>query len=296
MANTRQGAIYDLGYQRYEGVRLGRRHAVWAVYTQSLRVIFGIGRSIWAKLPAFGVLGLASLPAMLQAGVAAISTENVELVEHYDYYGMIEILLAIFCALMAPELIGRDQRTKTLSLYFSRALRREDYVLARYAAFATALLTLTLVPQFIMFAGNVAASTDSLDYLSDRWDDPLAIVASAVLLSCLVSGISMIVAASTDRRAWATAGIVAVFLLASAIAAAVFEAAGPEGGRFALLLSPFHVARGLTFWVFNVAPDPAENEQLFEADFFGGVYALVAVAVAAIALTFVISRYRGINA
>ncbi len=46
MSDTTAGSIYDLGYQRYEGVRLGRRHAIWALYVHSLRSVFGIGRSL----------------------------------------------------------------------------------------------------------------------------------------------------------------------------------------------------------------------------------------------------------
>lgn len=296
MADARAGEIYDIGYQRYEGARLGRRHAIWAVYTQSLRIVAGLGRSGWAKLPFFGILALALLPAIAQLATAALASGDVELFEHYDFYGLIWPLLAIFCALVAPELIGRDQRTKVLSLYFSRALRREDYVLARYAAFVTALLFLMLVPQFLMFAGNASASRDALDYLGKRWDDPLAILASAVLLSGLAAGIGLAIASRTNQRAIATTAIVAFFLLATGIATAVFEAAGPGTGKFALLMSPLHVEEGLTLWIFGVTPTLADHEQLFEADFYGGVYALVAAAVSLIALGVVADRYRRIVA
>ena len=35
---------------------------------------------------------------------------------------------------VAPELVGRDQRNRSLALYFSRAVSRSDYVLAKLAA------------------------------------------------------------------------------------------------------------------------------------------------------------------
>ena len=38
------GSIYDLGYRRYDGVRLGRRHSVLSLYFYTLRGAFGLGR------------------------------------------------------------------------------------------------------------------------------------------------------------------------------------------------------------------------------------------------------------
>ena len=46
MREATGGGIYDLGYRHYTGPRLGRPHAVWAMYVQSLRSIFGIGRPL----------------------------------------------------------------------------------------------------------------------------------------------------------------------------------------------------------------------------------------------------------
>lgn len=294
MANQAAGSIYELGYQRYAGVRLGRRHAVWALYTQSLRVIFGFGRSGWAKAAAFGLIAIALLPAVVTLSVAALAPRDVELTAPEDYYGLIEPLLAIFCAIIAPELMGRDQRTKTLSLYFSRALRREDYAVARYAAMVTAMLAMTLLPQLLMFAGNMSATSDVAGYLRDNWQDLPAIVASALLLSALVAGVGLAIACQTSNRAYSTVAIVAAFLLSTGVSTAIFEAAGPGAGKYALLLSPFHVARGFTIWIFGSVPT-SDNPQLQEANFNGSVYALAALVFAVVCLLIVIRRYRRIT-
>ncbi len=267
---------------------------MWALYTQSLRVVFGIGRSFWAKAATFGILVIASLPAIIQLGVAAISPEDINVTTPEDYYGLIQPLLAIFCAIVAPDLVGRDQRNRTLSLYFSRALRREDYAIAKYAALVTAMLSITLVPQLLMFTGNASAATDVPDYISDNWQDLPAIVGSALLLSCLFGGIGIAIAAQTSRRAYSTVAIVAVFVLGTGIASAVFEAAGVGTGKYALLLSPLHVVQGFTYWFFNVAPPIEDNRQLVEANFHGIVYAIDAAIVAIGCLLLVIRRYRRI--
>jgi ABC-2 type transport system permease protein len=234
------------------------------------------------------------IPAIVQLGVAALISEEVDLIRHEDYYGIIQPLIAVFCALVAPELVGRDQRTQTLSLYFSRALRREDYAIAKFAAFVTSLLVLTVLPQLLVIVGNGAASDDTLGYVRNNWNDVPAIFVSGVLLSCLVAALGLAVAAYVPRRAYATVAIAALFLLSTAIAASVFEAAGRENGRLVLLFSPFHVAQGLTFWLFGSTPEDAT--QILEADFFGGVYALAAVIASLAGLYVLVRRYRKIEA
>src|SRR4051794_41985737 len=65
------GSIYDLGYQAYIGPRLGRRSAVTALFSQTIRSSFGIGRGGRAKIAPLTLAALAILPAVLAVGVAA---------------------------------------------------------------------------------------------------------------------------------------------------------------------------------------------------------------------------------
>jgi len=293
VADTTAGTIYDVGYQRYEGVRLGRRHAIWALYVHSLRGVFGIGRSLSSKVGPMGLAVIALVPAIFQLGVASIAPTEVEIIRPEDYYYLIEIVLAVFCAVVAPELVGRDQRTRTLSLYFSRALRRQDYALAKFAALMTGMLAITLIPQVIMFLGNGLAANDFGDYVRDQWTDLPAILGSAVLLSGLIAGIGLVIAAQMPRRAYSTVGILAAFLLTSIIAGSVFEATDQNVGRIVLLLSPFHVVQGLTLWFFDASPDP--GTQLAEARFSGVIYALDAASVTLLLLALLFRRYEKIS-
>ena len=55
LAGSATGSIYDLGYRRYDGPRLGRRHALWARCTSTAcGSTFGIGRGGRAKIAPFG--------------------------------------------------------------------------------------------------------------------------------------------------------------------------------------------------------------------------------------------------
>jgi ABC-2 type transport system permease protein len=294
MASASPSIIYDLGYQGYDGPRLGRRHAVLALFEHSFRAVFGLGTTGWAKLQAFGILGIALLPAIVQLGVAAISPEDVEITKPEEYYGIIQPLIVVFCALIAPDLVGRDQRTQVISLYFSRALRREDYAYAKYAAFSAAVFALAVIPQLLMLSGNAAASEDVFEYVQNNARDVPAILLSGAMLAGLATGISLAFAAYVTRRAYATVAIAAIFLLSTVIAAAVFEAAGPESGRFVLLISPFHIAQGLTLWLFGGNSD--DNEQIIQADLPGPMFIIAAVVMTAIAVYLLVQRFRKVEA
>jgi ABC-2 type transport system permease protein len=293
VSESTAGSIYDLGYKRYEGARLGRRHAIWALYIYSVRGVFGIGRSLSSKVGPIGLAIIALLPAVVQLGVAAIAPEDIEVVEPEEYYGFIQIVLAVFCAVVAPELVGRDQRTQTLSLYFSRALRRQDYALAKLAALVTGLLAITVIPQVIMFVGNGLAADDFGDYLQDKWADLPSILGSAILLSGFMAGIALVIAAQTPRRAYSTVAILAAFVLTSVVGAGLFEAADQDVGRFVLLISPLHVVQGFTFWFFGATFDP--ETQHAKADLPGVAYAIDAALVALLTLALLLRRYGRIS-
>ena len=295
MANETSDNIYDLGYQRYQGLRLGRRHAIWALYTHSLRSVFGIGRSGWAKLASFGILGVALIPAIVILALSALSSPDKDPVDLHNFVHLIEVLIIIFCAVIIPVLIGQDQRAKTISLYFSRALRREDYVLAKYAALISAVMILAVVPQLLIYIGNVAGASHALKYLQSNWDIPFAVFASAALLSFLSTGIGTAIASWITRRVYSTVAIIFALSIPSGIAAAVFEAAGPSSGKFALLLSPFHLSLGFTLWIFRV-PKAEWPAHLVDAGLFDGVYVLAAIIASIVTISIVIYRYRSLEA
>ena len=65
------GVIHDLGYQHYEGPRLGRPAIIRALYWHSLRSAFGIGRGVRAKIVPVLTFAIMCLPAVANAISAA---------------------------------------------------------------------------------------------------------------------------------------------------------------------------------------------------------------------------------
>jgi len=295
-----EGSVYDVGYRAYEGVRLGRLHAVLALYVTSFRGIFGFGRHTSSKIIPFAMATIALIPAVVQLGVVAASeTIDFELISPDDYYEFIQWPLALFVAAVAPELVGRDQRNHTLPLYFSRPLLRNDYVLAKTAALSTALLAMALVPQAAIFIGNAMAHSDALDYVRQNWRDIGPIVASGAMISVFWSAVALAIGSQTDRWPLASGGIVAYFAVTWIVGSLLVNNATEGPFRYSLLVSGFHVVRAFTLWTFGVTPSPpVPNEDgtlasdLALADVSLYVYALAASITIAVALFVVHLRYR----
>src|SRR5439155_3087686 len=165
---SRAGNIYDLGYRRYEGPRLGRAHAIRSLVNHSFRTTFGIGRSGRAKVAPIVFGAMAILPAVIIVGGLTVAArfnferqlDETDLIGFDNYFSAITAIVVLFCAAQAPELFGRDQRHGVLALYFARALRRSDYAVGRLLGFMLAVLLLLLLPMAILFLGRVLLPAD----------------------------------------------------------------------------------------------------------------------------------------
>jgi ABC-2 type transport system permease protein len=132
---TSQGNIYDLGYQGYDGPRLGRVAVAAGLLRATGLAAYGIGRGGRAKIVPFGLAAMALLPAVLAVGVMALASQagagglldEASPIQHSTYQGLTSTLIVLFCAAQAPELFGKDQRYGVLPLYFSRVITRSDY-------------------------------------------------------------------------------------------------------------------------------------------------------------------------
>lgn len=287
-------SIYDLGYRRYDGLRLGRRHAVLALYTESLRSAFGLGRSTAAKIAPAVLIAIALVPAAVQLLLGAIVPGDVELIHASEYYGVIKYVLALYCAVVAPDIAGRDQRNRSLTLYFSRAIRRSDYAIGKVAAMTTAMLMITFVPQVVLFVGNALSTADFGAYVSNEWDQIVPIVATALLGSALIASLGVLIAAYTPHRAFATIGIIMVFILPAVIAGIMVADIDTAATRYAVFASPLDLIDGFTAWMFGTEPDPQTT--VAAAEFSLRPYTPVALVVTLTATLFLLRRYRTVQA
>ena len=208
------GAIYDLGYRGYDGPRLGRRYAVRTLFWASLRAAFGLGASGRAKIVPWGLAALLLAPAAVAVAIAALAPGAPVPYTYDNFLWDTQVLIAIFCAAQAPELVGRDQRYGVLPLYFSHVLARTDYALAKLGA--------RWPPPCSSGAGADAGAVrrvaccvapDVAAAFGDEIENLPQVVLAPLLYAILLAGLSLAIAAYTPRRAYATGAIIAVFIV-----------------------------------------------------------------------------------
>jgi ABC-2 type transport system permease protein len=279
------GVIHDIGYRHYEGERRGRRFIRRSLYVDSLKGAFGLGRSARYKVMPMILLAVMCLPAGVIVAITAV-TNGSELVGNYTTYLLnLQLVVLIFLASQAPATVSRDLRFGVMSLYFSRPLERSDYVVAKYSAMASALFVLTAAPLTIMFFGALVVGLSFTEQIPDY----LRAIAGAGLLSLILGGIGLVIAAITPRRGLAIAAIIAVLVVLAGVQGilrGIAEAEGLEGAHYFGLLSPFTLVQGVQTALLGGASPVIEPP--------GSVGGLVfsAVALILIVLSFVLLRLR----
>ncbi|MEU8158426.1 ABC transporter permease [Micromonospora sp. NPDC048986] len=286
---TPTGVIHDIGYQRYEGPRLGRRQVFGALYLHGLRTAFGLGRSAKAKIFPWLVVGIVALVAV---ALAAVRSQIGEPVATYAQFAdAMSWLVIFFVAVVAPELVSRDLRSGVLPLYFSRPLPRSDYALAKLLALVTALWLLLGGPQLLMFLGAAFTTKQGMRGVWNELLDLLPGLLYAGLWAVVFASVGLLVASLTGKRAFAAGGVVAVFLMTTPIVGVLSILPSRAANELAGLASPSTLVQGVGIWSLGdllVEGDPGE----MMIGGFGPVYALAAVLLVVGATALLLARYR----
>lgn len=286
------GAIYDIGYRRYDGERLGRRGAIGAIVGAGLRALFGLGRSGRSKILPWGSILLAVLPAVVAIAIRVLAGDIIELYSYHNYLWEIGGLLPIFLAAQAPELVVNDLRLRVLPLYFSRPISRVDYVVAKLAALTLGLLSLTLLPVLLLFLGRVLAAEDVVGALGDEIGFLPAILGSGLVHAFVLASIGLAVCSLSGRRAYAAAAILAIFLVGSVMSVTLTELGG-GGADLAPFAYPLSILDGTREWLFG---DGVAGSPVSSADVPLPLYGLAAAALLAASWAVLVLRYRSVSA
>jgi len=250
---TSTGTVFDIGYQRYTEAREGRRRSRRAIFKDGVRIALGLGRGGRAKiLPWFFivVLSVLGLGFALVAGAANRlggpgTAEKVHLPSHSDYYGIASIILFVFGAVMAPELLCRDKRDGTINLYFVRPVTGGDYVMARWAAIFAVMTVAAWLPQLLLFLGLSAGDPMPIVYLQQHWIDVPRFLLAGAAMALYVSTLSMLAASFTSRRAYASVFLVGLFVITTPFTVGLAQQIGGKAGQwismFNLTNIPVHV-------------------------------------------------------
>lgn len=293
-ARSATGEIYDLGYRGYDGPRLGRSAAIATLYWHSLRAAFAWGRSGRSKIVPWGLAAFALGPAALATAITALVPNGEVMPFTYDNYMFgLATVLALFIAAQAPELVSSDQRYRVLSLYFSHALDRVDYALAKLAAVVTAVFIIGFAPMVILFLGRVLVAADVPAALGDELQNVPQVVLAPLIYAVPLGSLGLGIAAWTPRRAYATGAIIAVFMVSVAVSGVLSQVTSGRLADWTQLVNPFVVADGTRdLLVGEPNPDSAASR----SDLPLWVFGVEAVMITVVAAGAVVWRYRRIAA
>jgi hypothetical protein len=203
----RYGEIYDRGYQHYLGQRLGRWNAIWSLVTYSMKRAMGIKKSWTAKVIPI-ILYLAAIGTVLVLiGIEGfISSASDDVVWTYgDFFLFIYGIEGAFVATVAPEMLCGDRRENVLSLYFSRAISRFDYVLSKLIAIAILTMTISVLPAVILWLFRQLLADQPLSALQDNAGDLGRVVLVGTLIAFYLGCGGLVISSFTGRKSIATA-------------------------------------------------------------------------------------------
>lgn len=254
------GAVYDRGYRPYDGPRGRRGAATLALYKASMRRALGIRRSWRQKVAPFVLLGVVSIPAIVNVGIGYVTRDRLdnklEIITYREYVGVSSALL-LFVALVAPDVMCPDRRQRVLPLMFARPLTGIDYVVAKVGSIGTILFAFSFLPQVVLFIGNMLVSDSASDYFTGHLDILWKVPIAVFLLAIYYAVIGVAISAMTDRRIVAGAGVIGLLLVTSiASGIIVGDVQRGEGSIAALinvLLLPLYL-RDLVF-LGHIDPD-----------------------------------------
>ncbi|MFD5555658.1 ABC transporter permease [Streptomyces sp. NPDC127068] len=288
-----QTQIHNIGYRNYDGPRLGRSYARRSLFSQTLRGSYGLGRSAKSKVLPMLLFAVMCAPALIMVAVA-VATKAKDLPLEYTRYAVVlQAVIALYLASQAPQAVSRDLRFKTVPLYFSRPIEHVDYVLAKFAAMASALLILTGGPLLILYIGALLAKLD----FADQTEGFLQGMVSVAVLSLLFAGIGLVISAVTPRRGFGIAAVIAVLTISygavSTVQAIAYEQDNAEAVTWIGLFSPATLMDGLSTAFLGATSAFPGNKGPSAAE--GVVYLLVILAVIVGSYALMARRYRKVG-
>ncbi len=231
--------VVDVRFDRYTGVRSGRGWAVWSLARWSALRALGARRGWKAKIIPIALILIAFAPAIVVLGLRALfpfTISSLSKVLPYSHYqDMISVVILLFAVVITPELLCPDRRDRVLTLYFSTAVSRGEYVVGKLLAAILPLLCLTLIPLVFYYAGNVVFAVHPVGYLREHAGDIVRILVGGLVPAVYFAVVGLAVAALTSRRAFAVGGYLAVMAVPTLVGG--FLAQAVQNGHYLRLLA-----------------------------------------------------------
>ncbi len=236
-------SIADLGYRPFDGEIKGRGYRIKTLAWNQFRSFWqSTLSSFWIKI----IMIIFWLPIVIFVGIFALIPFDFMLMGGGQ--GMEELLLSmiailvlmvtlivswIFFTFIGSGVIADDEQNRTLELYFTRSMRRSDYILGKAFALLIAAFLMEIPPITVLFTSFALRTPASLS-LHGFGIIPLYLGTIGFILLANTFYIVMILAfsASTKSRRYAGFSFFLVILFSEAIAQLLVNFGG---SRFEIL-------------------------------------------------------------
>jgi ABC-2 type transport system permease protein len=272
--------IHDIGYQRYTGARLGPAHTFRALFSHGLRASFGLGRSAKAKIFPWIAVGIVSVIAL----IFAIAKSQGEDVGYQNLPSVASVVVLIFLAIVAPELVSRDLRNNLLPLYFSRPLSRASYVGAKVSSLVAAIWLMLAGPQLLIFAAGAFGSGGGV---FAEFKGLLGGWAVSAFYAIIYGTLGLLIASLASRRAFAAGAIAAVFLISLPVVGVLIALGNDTLEEISPALSPALLPEGVREAIYAPGDLPIGD--------FGPFYLAVGILLPAACYLLTLLRYRKVS-
>jgi len=244
--------VFSVGYRRLPGER-PRRWAPWPIARTALALawrkrstklgvalcamsmfLHGMVLTTQILVGRFVGDGNEGRAAMLQNVVGSVHTTFA------TFIGVQMVACAFLLAMVAAGLIAEDRRTGAMELYFSRPLRRRDYVIGKLLA-AGLVPAVTLVAPFLLLwvlSVGMAPPRTAGPLLGLLLPGLLGAVVAAVVLTTTILGLSAV------GERGRTVGV--IYVVAMLVLSALGDGLSDEGHRWAGYLSPLRNVQTLS--------------------------------------------------
>jgi ABC-2 type transport system permease protein len=278
---ARYGEVYDRGYKHYEGERLGRKHAIGALIRYSIQRALGLKKRWTAKIVPIIIYVVALGTVAILIGIESFLPQS-ETMSYADFFIFIFLVEGLFVATTAPEMLCPDRRENVLTLYFSRAITRLDYVLAKLAATGILTLTVSFVPAALLWIFRQLLADKPLSAFKDNVDQLGKIAVAGGLIALYLGAVGLAISSFTGRKAIAIPVIFVGYLVTEGLVNGFAYALRDQGwSDYLFFLSPGSTITNLVYTFF---PDNDTASLDIPFEWWAYVAAMAVTIIAAVAV------------
>ena len=179
------------------------------------------------------------------------------LADHHEglYGGMFILFVLLLSTVVGSKAISNDLSQKSFTIYFSRPIKKLDYVTIKYWSVASTLALVTLIPILVTYSGLVLLSNVGFDYFVNHLWVWGAIFIYSLLITVVFTSVVLAFSSFTKRRFYGAIGLVITYFITLIIAQIIGEEFNNDKGSAISIIHSLQIVGDKVFNISGVASD-----------------------------------------